>query len=467
MTTETNKKFARIGAVVALLALTVSATPVAADSILSVVQEALDTNPELMAIRHNREAIDHELRAARGLGLPTIDLKTEYGTHRRSTKNRLGVRTTEDWHRHRELSLIMSQRIFDGFERGFEVARQKNRVESARWRVADTANSIALRAIQAYLETQRAIQVLKASKSNLAALRRLHSRVRRRVNAGFGDEAENAEAGSRVASAVALVAEARARLEDAKALFRSVVGRAPGRLAKARIPAKALPSSVNAAISEAVSAAPSVIATEHDATAAEASIGSARSRFYPKLNAELSTHPTKGDAAYGDRNIDVRAMLVVRWNIFNGGIDRARVREARARAREATEIAANTRRVVERETRVSWNAIVAARTRVPALRRQLNLARRTRSTYSAQFNTGGRRLLDLLDAQTEVFVAEASLRTEEFVGSFSSFRVLAAMGKLAYALGAELPEEAVNQHNEWVTDSLQPRWVTRVYPQVR
>jgi len=464
------RRFRRHGAwcalTAALFTLAGAAVPAQADTLLSVVQEALDSNPELNAIRFNRQAIDQELRAARGLGLPTLDLKGDYGRHRHSLKAHHGIETTSDWHLHRELSLIMSQRIFDGFERSYEVARQKNRVESARWRVADTANSIALRAVQGYLETQRAVLVLKAARSNLTALRRLRARVRQRVKAGYGNEAENSEAGTRVANGVALVAEATARLADAHALFRAVVGRAPGRLARAKVPVRALPATVDAAVTAAIQAAPSVIATEHDAVAAEASVGSAYSRLYPKLNLELSTHHSNGNSVSGDRDIDARAMLVVRWNIFNGGIDRARIREARARANEAAEISANTRRVVERETRVSWHAITSARTRVPALARELDLARRTRRIYSAQFDTGGRRLLDLLDAQTEIFVAEAALRTEQFVGTFNTFRVLAAMGRLAYALGARLPAEAVEPHRQWVTDNWQPRWVTRVYPQV-
>ncbi|MEL7049312.1 MAG: TolC family protein, partial [Pseudomonadota bacterium] len=151
----------------------------------------------------------------------------------------------------------------------------------------------------------------------------------------------------------------------------------------------------------------------------------------------------------GDRDIDARAMFVVRWNLFNGGINRARISEAYARASEAYEISANTERVVERETRVSWNAIQSASARVPALQRQLRLARATRATYSEQFDVGARRLLDLLDAQSEVFVADASLRTEEFVGRFNTLRVLAAMGRLVEALELGYPAEAIDPPAHW------------------
>jgi len=150
----------------------------------------------------------------------------------------------------------------------------------------------------------------------------------------------------------------------------------------------------------------------------------------------------------------------VRWNLFNGGIDKARIGEAKARAMEAAEISANTQRIIEREVRTSWNAILAAEQRVPALSRQLELNRSTRNVYNQQFDAGQRRLLDLLDIQNETFVTEASLRTEELIGRYNTFRVLAAMGRLVEALGLDLPGEAATPHAAGLLDG----WHTETRP---
>lgn len=412
-----------------------------ADTLVGVVQEALETNPELGAIRFNRRAIDNELNAARGLQLPTVDVKADAGGHRESTRTGIGIEDTYDWHDREGVTTILSQRVFDGFESRHEIARQRNRVESARWRVSDTANSIALRAVQAYLECIRASAVLNAARANLSAHEGLLARVRRRADAGKANAAETTEAAARTANARAIVAEADARLMDANALFKSVVGRMPGNLSPAPN-ARGIPSSIDAAVAEATAAAPSVVATQFDAIAAEAAVGSAYSRFSPKLNLELSTDHGWGTSENNDRSLEARAMLVVRWNLFNGGIDKARVWEARARAAEASEISANTQRNVERETRVSWDSLRAASIRVPALRQQLDLQRQRRSAYLAQFDTGQRRLLDILDVQNEIFVVDSSLRTEELIGLYSGYRLLAAMGRLVPGIGLDLPAEA-------------------------
>ena len=431
-----------------------------ADTLHSVVQHTLDTNPELQALRYNRHAIDQELRAAQGLRLPTLDVTSDAGQDWNKNRTGTGVETTNDWHRRRDVSGIFSQRLFDGFESRYEIDRQKNRVESARWRVADTANSIALRAVQAYLEMQRALAVQSAARSNLSALQGLSARVRARVAAGRGNAGEESEAGARLENAKALLAEAQARVRDAEALFRSIVGRPPAELAPVTPPRRRLPPSVDLAVADAIGFAPSVIATQHDALAAEAAIGSAQARLFPRLNLELAGDHGRGVTEREDRQSEATAMVVVRWNLFNGGIDKARINEARARAAEAAEISANTRRIIEREVRTSWNAVIAADQRVPALTRQLALNRATRNTYNQQFDAGQRRLLDLLEIQNETFVTEASLKTEELVGRYNTYRVLAAMGRLVESFGFDLPGEAATPP----TAGLFGHWQTETRP---
>lgn len=435
------RTYSRLGACAALM-LTSAAGAASADTLQGVVQEALSGNPELGAIRFNRRAIDHELTAARGLQMPTVDVRTDNGRHKDYSRTPTGVTTGGDTHWHREAQIVASQRLFDGFESRHEIARQRNRVESARWRVMDTANSIALRAVQAYLELGRAYSVRETARSNLNAHRALLSRVGGRVSGGRGASSDLTEAQSRTSQAEALLVEAEGRIRDAEALFRAVVGRAPGKLVPAGLPAKALPPSVDIAVAEAVAFAPSVIATQHDVTAAQAALGSAHARLLPRVNFELSAHRGWGQITDGDRDLDNRAMVVVRWNLFNGGIDKARIWEAKARSLEAAEISANTMRIIERETRTSWNAIVTSGSRAPLLRRQVEQIRSTRASYDAQFDAGSRRLLDLLNVQSELFLAEASLRTEEFVRLYNSYRLLAAMGRVVHALGLEAPPEA-------------------------
>jgi len=115
--------------------------------------------------------------------------------------------------------------------------------------------------------------------------------------------------------------------------------------------------------------------------------------------------------------------------------------------------------------------MTSAGARIPALSRELDLNRATRASYIEQFDAGQRRLLDILDVQNEVFVAEASLRTEELVAKYNTYRVLASMGRLLPALGLALPEEATEPHaptliESWRTNPpfFDRNWHTEVHP---
>lgn len=417
---------------------------VQAETMQSVVRRTLATNPDLKALSFNRQAIDQELIAAKGLGLPSVDVRAATG-HRASEASAIpggGARAYRERNRF-EAGVGVSQRLFDGYETKSQVERQVNRVQSARSRVADTANSIALQAAQAFLEIQRTAQIRGIADRNVKAHEALLGKVRLRADGGRGATSEIAQAQARLQSAKAARVEADARYKDAIALFRAVVGtNPPAKITAGPAPTGRLPKSVDVAVGEALKGAPSIIARMFDAQAATAAINVARSEFYPKISAEFSAdYAYDVDRTYG-RRADASAMLVYRQNLYRGGIDSARVREAHARADEAHATTDLMRRTVEREVRLSWTAMTSAKARSELIARQLDQNRQVIGAYGEQFELGQRSLLDLLDVQNELFVNETTLTTEAFVSQYNVYRVLAAMGRLVPALGLDYNEEA-------------------------
>lgn len=437
-----NRGSLRAGVVAAAIAV-LAWSPAAAQSLTSVVREAVGASPEVGSIRANRRAIDQELEAAKGLNRPSVDLSATAGVRAGDIPDTRTGRETRRIGRDRASGgVTVTQNLFDGFEGTSERRRQGERVNSARSRVADTSNSIALRTVQAYLEVQRSGSVVAVARQNVAAHGDILRRVRARSDGGGGSPVDANVAAARLEASRAFLAEAEARHRDAQTLYRAVVGRAPGKLQPVSAPVKALPRTVEIAVSEAVQIAPSVVAALADTRAAEAAIDTAKARFYPRLDAQVGV-----DANYGlynrDRSrVEASAMLVLRQNLYRGGIDTARVAEARERSFEAKDAAENARRVVEREVRFAWSAIQSAQARRTALSRQLDENRKAFSGYVQQYELGQRTLIDILDIQNEMFITQTNVVTEEFSGRYSVFRVLAGIGRLLPALGIDAPLEA-------------------------
>ncbi|MGL4440891.1 MAG: TolC family protein, partial [Bosea sp. (in: a-proteobacteria)] len=218
--------------------------------------------------------------------------------------------------------------------------------------------------------------------------------------------------------------------------------RPPARFEPVTPPVRSLPKSVDAAVGQAQKGSPAIIARMFDAAAASAAINVAKSDFYPKVTAELSAdYYSDMDRGTG-RRTDVTGMIVVRQNLYRGGIDSARVREAYSRANESQATSDLMRRTIEREVRLSWTAMTIARARAEVITRQLEQNRTVIKAYTEQFELGQRTLIDLLDVQNELFINETSVVTEAFVSNFNTFRVLASMGRLVPSLGLDYNEEA-------------------------
>jgi outer membrane protein, adhesin transport system len=422
----------------------VVAAPAMAETLQSVVRKTLATNPDLKALQFNRQAIDQELEAAKGLGLPSVDIRAAAGHRSTETSVLPGGSSRSRRDRNRaEAGVAVSQRLFDGYETKSQVLRQTERVNSARSRVSDTANSIALQTTQAFLELQRTSQVRAIADQNVKAHETLLGKVKARSDGGRGASSEVSQAQARLQAAKASRVEADARHKDAVSLYIAVVGvKPPVKLTPGPAPVKRLPKSVDSAVAQAQKGAPAIIARMFDASAATAAIAVAKSEFYPKITAELSAdYAYDVDRTYG-RRAEASAMVVYRQNLYRGGVDSARVREAQARASEAQATADVMRRTVEREVRLSWTAMHAARMRAEIIGRQLEQNKTVIAAYKEQFELGQRTLLDILDIQNEMFVNATTRTTETFVSEYNVYRVLAAMGQLIPAIGADYPEDA-------------------------
>src|SRR3546814_11438771 len=104
-------------------------------------------------------------------------------------------------------------------------------------------------------------------------------------------------------------------------------------------------------------------------------------------------------------------MVRVRWNIFRGGIDRAARQEALFRLTESKNRRYRSVLEAQQEMRRSWFELEAARDSIEALEDARDFNRPTLGAYEQHFEVAQRTLLDVLDAETEMFTAEGQLIT--------------------------------------------------------
>jgi len=429
----------------ALLAPLVVITGAGAVTLEDSVRATLETNPEIGVVQANREAIDQELRQARAQYLPSIDLRGAAGpeyTDSPTTRNQRGD-DTETLLR-LESQITLSQLLFDGFATQSEIARQISRIDSAAFRVQEAAEFVALDAIEAHLEILRNQDLVELARENLAEHQRILGLVRELEGQGASSIADVRQSEARIAAAETSLATAIGNLRDAEALYISVVGMQPEVLEEPLVPVAAVPESRETAAAKAAVASPTVLIANADIDVAKAELRGSRAGNYPRFDLELGAAANRDVDGVEGGGVEAQALLVLRYNLFRGGADIAREREAFARLNESRQALRQIQRDAEEEARIAYNALTTARARIEALRAAVEAQRATRDVYAQQFDLGQRSLLDLLDAENELFVARSNLTTAQYTEIFGVYRVLAVIGDLLMTLDIDRPKESIS-----------------------
>jgi adhesin transport system outer membrane protein len=179
-----------------------------------------------------------------------------------------------------------------------------------------------------------------------------------------------------------------------------------------------------------------------DIDAAQAQRNAAESLLKPRVDLEMGTSWNRNEDGVNYKNNDLYAMVRLRYNLFHGGADTARISEASIQTQEAMEIMHRTQRQVEESLRLSWNSWLTAQDRLPKLKATVDAAERTRDAYIKQFSIGQRTLLDLLDSENELYNDRSSYVEAQYIDLFSRYRLMADMGRLLETLGVAPREEA-------------------------
>lgn len=442
----------------------IAAPPAPAQTLTEAITQTVTTNPDLLKTTTERMAAEQRVRQARAGYLPTIDINAGWGgeeANNTSTRGRFDPATG----RHttlttgsgtlrgksfrgsvnmirEELGVQIRQMIFDGFMTPNEVRRKQSDLEAQSWLVFATAEVLAQEATEAYLNVLREQELVALAKDNLAVHERTMDQIKLRSQVGVGRKADETQAESRVSQARVNLRNEEANLADAQSKFQRLIGELPQSLVTPNLPKEALPKTLDEAINDAVANHPQLKSAEADIAEADAQHDVAVAPFYPRVDAEASANMLSNLNGVPGYNNDYQAMLRLRYNIFKGGKDEARLSETAHLKDQAREIRNHTYRQVVESMRLSWSDYQNQNDQLEVVKDRVDSQERTYQAYQQQFNLGERTLLDLLDTVNELFVARQTYTNTMHDELIARSRVLASKGSLNSTLQVKLPEEA-------------------------
>lgn len=421
--------------------------PAAAITIEDAVNQALTSNPEVLRSEAEVAAAGHDVRTARAGYYPSLDLNLRFGREAANIKQlrRAGNKSSDLWRR--ESGVSFSQLVWDGNATRSEVQRRVALLNSAEHSLEDTRNALAFRASEAYLDVLRNRELVALAVENVSAHQKTLQNVEAKQSSGVGNKADVNQARARLALAHSTLTAREGGLREAVARYVRLVGDEPPQdLAVPQAPASGLVSGGEvdrAALSTrtgseqqaAMDSHPAAQQAEAGIEAADAELTGSRSGYHPQISFEGALNRDNNIAGVeGNRNSDT-LMVVARWNLFRGGADFAQQKAAAARKVFAQEELDDARRRIAENVAIALQARATSESRLDFLRQHVASSEGTLAAYRDQFELNRRTLLDVLNAQNELFNARSNLVFGRYDDLINVYFVDASKGALAGRFG--------------------------------
>lgn len=404
-----------------------------------VVQQAVDANPDVQAQWHAFLAAGHEYESVRAGFLPSVDV---YATVGRQFE-RVNRDPSTDYDRV-GLGVSLTQMLYDGFF----TSSQAQRFDHARmvrfYELLESTEEVALEAVRAYIDVARYQQLLEFAKESYVAHKVVYDQILDRSRAGVGRGVDLELAAGRLALAESNLLTETANLHDVTARYVRIVGEAPPANLPELTGFSGVPVARDEALKQAYEYSPRLKAAVANIRAGQEQVNTRRAAYHPRLDFRV-----RQDYARSLDNSDVRERegaveLVLNYNLYRGGADKARLRQAAEELNADRDVREKVCRDIRQDLSIALNDVASLESQMRYLdQHQLSMSK-AREAYRQQFDIGQRTLLDLLDGENEYFDARRAYANAHYNRLHAQARALANMGRLLEALDivrAEMPED--------------------------
>ncbi|ROS01137.1 adhesin transport system outer membrane protein [Sinobacterium caligoides] len=446
-----------------LLAL---AIPLAsADTMTQAVLFALEDHPTIQASIDERKGIKARVRDARGGYYPRLDFDGNYGRERSSNPSTRALEANAGHHNvyldRQESRLSLTQLLFDGGRVSNRVDTRQAQLELADVRLEATKEGIILQAIEAYFDVLRRDEIVKTSQSHLRYQQDLVDKIKRKSAQGVARKIDARQVEGRLALARSEYDRTVGDLTDAQSSYERVIGRPPSGLEEATAIDQSLVPRDNAtALRMAMVDSPIINSIQAEIDVAKNEYEETRANYWPTFELELSGTENYDLDGVPGRNHDAQARLNVRYNLYNGGSDRAKVLAALENMNRQKDLLLDSKRKLTEDIRLARTAYEVALKREASLREYAISAKEVREGYEAQYGIGQRSLLNLLDVEAEQYRAHIAHINAQYASYYAPYRILNSTGTLyEYFIRNEetqvaVSEPAVDNNNTQTTESI-------------
>ena len=400
-----------------------------AEGLSSIYEQARSSDPQFQQDVADLNAREELLPQAKAGLRPDVSLN--------STFDAIDNRNTDDQYRELTYGISLRQPLYR-FSRNQAVDQADAQVNQAQAEFAFAEQELILRVAERYFAVLDAREALDAAEANLEAIQRQLDQAEQRFEVGVIARTDVEEARAQADLARAERLQAKDDLASRREELRELTNRAPAELNPVKSGISLTPPE------PAESAAWRAQAEEENRQlaaarfAAEAAMegvdiqrggrlptadlvaGYNRSREYGKTGPEAEAN-------------QLSAGVELNFPLYQGGEVSSSIREAQFRYTEAREALEQVRRTVARNAANAYRGVLTALERVRALDQARVSTRAAVEATEAGFEVGTRTIVDVLNAQRELFNAERDYEQARHAYLLNTLRLQQAAGTLTEA----------------------------------
>jgi outer membrane protein len=389
-----------------------------AETLADALASAYTNNPTLNAQRAALRATDEGVPQALAGYRPTISAAADAGI-----SNSPGYP--------RGVSITIEQPIFAGHRTTNGVKIAETAVLAGREALRAAEQDTLLAAARAFMDLVQAQALLNLRSENVDFLREQGRAAQDRLNVGEGTRTDVAQTNARLASGQADYNAAAANLNTALAVYEQVVGHRPKSLGASKPIDAMLSKNLNAAIADAMTSHPGILAAGYNIDIAEFNVKVTEGALLPTVTVSGTLSHRDDVTGPGTQSNSASAVARLSVPIYAGGENASKIRQAKETLGQRRIELDAARDQVRQAVISAWGGLDAARAQIRAADAQVAAENLVLSGIIEERKVGQRTTLDVLNSQQELLNARVAQVTAQHDRVIASYALLAAIGMLS------------------------------------
>lgn len=385
---------------------------------------AVQHNPNLAGALAAADVADSFAGKARSGLYPSVVVRSGYNYLSKETLFG-GVPVLE--HSTLQNDVQLRQVVYSGGRVGANVAQAGHGHAAARWASEAARAEVTAQTATAYLRARQAKDAIAVTQDTVRSLEANHDAARRLLDAGTVTKSDVLRSEVALTSARSALISAENRYGIALANLKTAIGLP--QTASVEVSDEPVDDLLESATQAPPAQRPEISASAEAVKAAEAASKGARAERLPTalLVADYFNEPE--GSQFPRRSNSVGAGLVLQWNVFDGGLTSASIREAEAATRKARQDLESANRASELQLETARLDADSALARLATTATQVASAEESLRALRAGYNEGITPLTDVLAAEAALTEARTSRLSAAYDVKVAHVNLLRALGR--------------------------------------